>query len=261
MCMQGYESLFWVLLPVIVPVLAAQRCKQMAEKLGESEIAARAKDFLYREHRGVGQLLSDAKANAKNGRLLLRKRDAHFYLARAARRFAAENKGGALRALVHARQLDPDNSTALVMQCQVLSQLGRVEEAMSLMVGSLDAAPAAVIAENIRKAREAPEGTFNESDLTNCILAISAALKMTASDEATCPVCLDAAPTALAAPCGHAFCEPCVRRTASMMGTCPLCRMRISSVIAHFDTPPAGSLEGFSAELADEAAVDSESDD
>jgi hypothetical protein len=258
--MQGYESLFWVLLPVIVPVLAAQRCKQMAEKLGESELAARAKDFLHREHRGVGQLLSDAKANAKDGRLLLRKRDAHFYLARAARRFAAENKGGALRALMHARQLDPDNSTALVMQCQVLSQLGRSEEAMSVMVGSLDAAPAAVIAENIRKAREAPEGTFNESDLANSILAISAALKM-ASDEATCPVCLDAAPTALAAPCGHAFCEPCVRRTASMMGTCPLCRARISSVIAHFDKPPAGSVEGFSAELADEAAVDSESDD
>ncbi|KAG7160581.1 E3 ubiquitin-protein ligase RNF180-like [Homarus americanus] len=102
------------------------------------------------------------------------------------------------------------------------------------------------------KAREETENdhtTVTSASTDEELLVSSSRFQVLAEEELTeCPVCLDVLYSPLVArPCGHIFCEPCLRRLARPNPThtlCPMCRQIIGQCM------PCPSSDNFSTTAA-----------
>ena len=267
MCMQGMEKLFWIFLPICLPYLAVIGTKKGASKVaaGAGAAVTHVGEIAKREHRSPGQFFADAKTNLKDGRFPGRTRDPVFYVRRAARRFVEANvQGKSQRArcekdLRTALHLDATNGTARVLlaQCLATENPPRLSEAFELLQAAIDPAHAAaltLVANAVRAAETAADGSFSDQMAAEAVAAIASALKFDAP-EGPCPVCVDAPLEALASPCGHAFCVACLRRLEHDGSSCPMCNAPLSAHVfrgrgAAEDGAAVGGADDFAASMA-----------
>jgi len=243
----GMDKLFWVMLPIIIPMMVGRGVKEGVKKgtaassKGAKGVAEHMKERLTREHRSPKAVVTDVKANIKDGRFPLRTRDCGFYIRRATRRVGQGKPNGALRDTEQAITLDPTNSVAVVLRCQVLSGLGRSDEALTCLIDSV-AGDSPEVRAAIEATRDAESVSIPEVLAT--AEAIRASLRRQAEPEPCCPVCLTEPATNLAAPCGHSGCHACL----SQLQTCPLCREPMIVVV------PAPTQGGADGAMGEEAA-------
>jgi len=72
--------------------------------------------------------------------------------------------------------------------------------------------------------------------------------KAQACELANCPICLDCIRSPMITPCGHRFCNGCIKRALSYKKECPTCRRPIAThrtLRDDVDSPPGTSLQSY----------------